>query len=416
MTGRTRISRRQLLSVSAGAMATAVTGRARACEALQIGVIGCGRQGMTLLENLVRRPSVQVAAVCDVFAPHRQRAQALSRARAYHSWEDLVTRPDVDAVVIATPDHWHAAMAVGAMKAGKAVYCETPMARTALEARQVRDCAVAMGPVFQVGAARTSQEQWRAARDVIGSKKIGPVLWSQGRYGAGPGQRITPHRSMVSIPSITPQNLDWDRFIGPAPPRTFSPERFTHWRDYWDYSAGVAAEHHYGELAPLLFAIGCDTPERVSAAGGVYAEDGRETPDTMIMTAQYSPGTTVVVAGSTAPEADTGYRAPDLPAVARGREATVYFEDSRIRVVPECNCSGRAVMMRTRATSDHVGNWLDAIRGDATCNCDADLGYRTMVAVDMAVEAYRQRRTVRATHVSLVSARMDSLGKASHNC
>jgi len=346
-----------------------------------------------LLENLVRRPSVRVTAVCDVFAPHKQRAQTLSDARVYHCWEDLVASPDIDAVVIATPDHWHAAMAVGAMKAGKAVYCETPMARTMGEARQVRDCAVATGCVFQVGAARTSQEQWRAARDVIRSEKIGPVLWSQGRYGARPGGRVTPHRSMASV---TPQDLDWDRFLGSAPSKAFSPERFTQWRNYWDYSAGVAAEHHYGELAPLLFAIGCDTPERVSAAGGVYAKDGRETPDTLIMTAQYRSGATVVVAGSTAPEADTGYRAPDLPAVARGREATVYFEDSRIRVVPEGNRDAREVTMRTRTTSDHLGNWLDAIRGRATCACDAELGYRTMVAVDMAVEAYRQRRTIHA--------------------
>ncbi len=391
MPGKTRISRRQLLGMSAGAVATVVARNAHACDTLEIGVIGCGRQGMVLLEDLVDRPSVRVSAVCDVFAPHRQRAQALSHAQAYHCWEDVVARPELDAVVIATPDHWHADMAIGAMKAGKAVYCGTPMARTALEARHVRDCAVAMNCAFQVGATRTSQEQWRAARDVIRSEKIGPVLWSQGRYGVRVGRRAA---SDVSAQPVTPQNLDWDRFLGTAPSHAFSPERFTHWRNYWDYSAGVAAEHHYGELAPLLFAIGCDTPERVSAAGGLYAEDGRETPDTLVMTAQYGSGTTIVVAGSTAPEADTGYRAPDLPAVARGREATVYFEDSRIRVVPEDHCDAREITIRTRTASDHIGNWLDAIRGKATCACDAELGYRTLVAVDMAVEAYRQRRTV----------------------
>jgi predicted dehydrogenase len=396
----TGVTRRSFLAATAAAAVSVPRAAAAwdrvdgANETIQIGVIGMGRRGVELARELTARTESQrcrIVAVSDIYAPHKDRARALGRVNIYHDWQDLVARDDIDAVVIATPDHWHAPMAITAMEAGKDVYCEAPMTRTLEEATAFRDTAAATNRVVQVGARRTSQGQWYAAREVIAAGNLGHLNWCQSSYRPGEAARRSSAPGPVNAP-----DLDWQAFQGNTPQRPFDPHRFLAWRAYWDYSGGMATDLLYDKLAPLIMIGGVDLPERVSAAGGVYVRDGREVPDTFVMTCEYTSGLKIVLAASMT-------QARGLPAVVRGREATLYL-DGRT-VVAEAEYAHRDIFearfgTATRVTipaprrKEHLDNWLDAIRSRRRCACDAELAYRTMVAVGMGVEAYRRRQTL----------------------
>ncbi|MBI4558362.1 MAG: Gfo/Idh/MocA family oxidoreductase [Candidatus Hydrogenedentes bacterium] len=403
------LTRRAFLAVTAGAAAgCASVSRAKvtrlasarvvgANETIQVGVIGCGSRGTYLMKDLIARgergDKVVVAAVCDIYEPRKQRAKDASSARLYHHWEDVVSRRDLDAVVIATPDHWHAPIAIAAMQAGKDVYCEKPMSHTVEEAKAFRDGAAETGRIVQIGTQDASDGQWYTAGEIIRAGHIGRVLWSQAGYSRNSkgGEWNSP------IPAeATLKTLDWERFLGSAEKRAFTRERFFRWRKYWDYSGGIATDLFYHKLAPLLIAIGPEFPERVSAAGGVYVQDDREVPDTFVMTLEYPSGHTIVLASSMA-------NRQGLPGVIRGREASLYCEGAAVRVVAEDEFKGefaqrfgveaeKAIPVQTRP--DHVANWLDGIRTRTKCACDEELGYRTMVGIAMGVEAYRRGKTL----------------------
>ena len=207
------ISRRRFLA--GAALATALPAcrtqpqstRLSTGSAVHVGVIGCGRRGTELIADLMRRPGAHVVAVCDVFQPHKRRAHALSHARAHHHWEELIVASDVDAVVIATPDHWHGPMALAAMDAGKDVYCEPPLTQRVDQAVAVRNRAAATGRIVQVGARRTFERKWITARELIASGEIGEVTWLPGRLPASTDRepldrrrRVSGHSRLGSLP------------------------------------------------------------------------------------------------------------------------------------------------------------------------------------------------------------------------
>jgi len=337
--------------------------------------------------------AVRIAAVCDVFEPRRERARAITQAAAHHHWREVVARTDVDAVIVATPDHWHAAMAVAAMEAGKDVYCERPMALRIEEARAFRDSAQHTGRVVQIGAQRTSEAQWRLARELVRAGMVGKVLWGQDNGGRG---STTAEWGRTLESGVDRATVDWEAFLGNAPKRPFCPERFLRWRHYRDYSAGLAASLCFDHLAPVLSAIGPDSPERVSAAGGIWIHDGRELPDTLIVTAEYRNGHTIVIASSTA-------GAGGMPAVIRGSKAAMHIRGGRVILMPEDalgaylherHDGAGARTYRGRHRPGHLANWLDCIRTRQPCVCDPELGYRTMAAIRMSVDAYRKGKTL----------------------
>ena len=351
---------------------------------------------MRLLGDVQARSGAQgcrIVAVSDIYGPHKERARASSGADLHHDWKALVARDDIDAVIIATPDHWHAPMSIAAINAGKDVYCETPMTRTVEEAKAFRDTALATGRIVQIGAQHVSESQWYVARDLIASGALGELRWCQSSYSPSAGMSGPDRRARGSA---TPEQLDWDAFVGEAPGRPFDRDRFFHWCNYWDYSGGVAAGLLYDRLASLLVAIGPGVPERVSAAGGIYVQDGREVPDSFIMTCEYRQGPTVVLASSMA---NTG----GLPAVIRGREATLYLDGHTLVVEAEREFGKKfqwrfGAETRAELTSpsrqDHMDNWLACLRTREKCACNEDIAYQTMVAVGTSVEAYRRGETL----------------------
>ena len=403
MAARSPVSRRHFLTLTAAAAAGCVRreGGKRGPEAappggiIRVGLIGCGARGTYLLGEILKLgPEAKAVAVCDIHEPRMQRAQELAQANAYHDWRELAGRDDVDAVIIATPNHWHAAMAIAAMEAGKDVYCETPMAHTIAEAKAFRDCARRTKRVVQIGAHRASASEWRKAKELIEAGVIGEVYWCQGRSRANVCQWDAP-----SDTRVTPRTVDWEAFLGSAPPRPFSADRFLRWRKYRDYSNGIVSDEHYGLLAPLLATLGYAYPERVSAAGGIRVEDGREAVDSLAVTAEYPGGRTIVLASPMA-----GSR--DRPAVIRGREASIELYGGRVKVIHGNNGTPSGKTLLAESRPGHLANWLECARTRRGCACDEETGYRAMVAAGMASDAYRGIRTVSfdtRTHQVVVS-------------
>ena len=363
---------------------------AGANDTLRIGVIGCGARGTELIRDLLSRRNnavpIRIAAVCDICEPHRARAESLASADAARYWQDLVEQRDLDAIIVAAPDHHHAAMSIAAMESGKDIYCEKPMTLRLEEARAFRDAAVRTGRIVQIGAQETSEPQWHLAHDIIRSGAIGATVWCQGSYRPSPA---TAQWDRPLLKNARFADLDWDGFRGASPERRFDPDRYLNWRKYWDYSNGIAGETFYHKLAALLIAAGPAFPERVSAAGGIYVRDGREVPDSFVMTAEYPGGRTIVLASSMT-------NRNGLPAVIRGREASLEFCGRFVKIV---TANGAAHHMSERKCEttprpDHLDNWLRCIRSREKCVCNEEIGYQAMAAVAMAVESYRTGKTL----------------------
>ena len=376
-------------------------------DGICLGVIGVGGQGGHLLRMLVDRargnPKLAVVAACDVYEPRKQAAQDLLRKQntgktvdgaVYHEYERMIENPDVDAVVIATPDHWHAKIAIEAVRAGKDVYVEKPMTHTIEQAKALRDAAVANEAVVQVGAQSASNPVYHQAREMIRRGAIGKVIWTSSGYSRNVPQGDWNY---VIEPGASPKNLDWDRWVGwrwdLAPRRPFDPERFFRFRKYWDYSGGIATDLLYHALAHLAVALGPEFPARVVASGGNWVHKDRDVPDTFLMNIDYPSEHSIFLMGT---DANDG----GIPEVIHGQYGSMVFDGFKIepqrafaQPFEEAKKHG-AHDVPSPSLPDHMGNWLECLRTRAMPTCNVELGYRVQVAITMGVLAYRQNKAV----------------------
>jgi predicted dehydrogenase len=392
-----KITRREFLKHSAvGAAALGIGALAPASvlganERLRLGVIGCGGQGTGHLRGLVERAkdpkqNLAVVAVCDIYEPRKQRAKEISGARVFHDYREMLALDDLDAVVIGSPDHWHAQMSMDAMLAGKDVYCEKPMTLYWREAKRVAETAALTGRVFQVGAQSCSEDRYWKARDLIARGAVGKLVWTQSSYSRN--SRDGEWNWSIDA-GASPANLDWQRWLGPAPPRAFDPERYFRFRKYWDYSGGIATDLFYHQLAHLEVALGPEFPRRVVAGGGTFVFQDREVPDTFHLLVDYPSGHTVTLLASMANE-------QGVPEVIRGHEATLTFEGPGVVVRPEHAYQAERTELRVAAKPrpGHMDNFLQCVRTRERPACDAQTGYRVMVAIALGVLAYRQGKAM----------------------
>lgn len=356
-------------------------------ERIVIGVIGVGGMGSGHLQRLVdmsRDPNgrVSVAAVCDIYEPRKQRAKEVSGAELYHDYRKMLDRKDIDAVLIASPDHWHAQMSVDAMESGKDVYCEKPMTLTWQEAKWVRDTARRTKKVVQIGAQSASEDRWWQARRLIEGGCIGKLLWTSSSYS----RNSTGGEWNYWIdPACTPETLDWRAFLGKAKKRPFSPERYFRFRKYWDYSGGIATDLFYHQLAHLMVALGPEFPKRVVGMGGIYVQKDREVPDTFHMIVDYPSDHTLTLISSMA-------NSTGVEEVICGHEATLRVRGNRAitQVQDEFKSTRKEFSFEEEPRADHLNNWLDCIKSREEPHCGAELGYKTMVAIGLGVESYRK--------------------------
>jgi predicted dehydrogenase len=399
--------------LAVGTLGPMVRGRILgANDRINIGLIGAGGRGRDLLAWAIKTgqqetTNAAVVAVSDVYGKRLKMAKETAKCDGHLDYRELLQRKDVDAVIIATPDHWHARMAIEAMNNGKDVYLEKPMTHTIEEAKEVYETVKKTGRVLQVGSQTTSSDQWWKARKAIQDGMIGKLLMSQGSY----------HRNSTAgewnwgiDPAAGPDAkgedfIDWKMWLGSAPQRPFNADRFFRFRKYWDYSGGIATDLFYHVMAPLNICWGePQFPYRVVGTGGIYVfKDEREVPDTFMLAADYAQGHSVVLSSSMANDTH-------IPGLIRGHEGTIMmvpggqFEGrvDYITVTPQRISKQKfkekygtiEVMLETEPRQSHMENWLSCIKTRETPVLDALTAYKAMVAIGMSVQSYREGRVL----------------------
>jgi predicted dehydrogenase len=249
--------------------------------AVQFATIGIGGMGSGDTQHAINTPGTKLVAVCDVYQGRLDRAREtwgpdLAVTRDHR---EILARKDVDAVIVATPDHWHAALAIEAMEAGKDVYVEKPMVQKWEDGQRMVETARRTNRILQVGSQRVSSVIYKKAQDLYRSGAIGELnlveAWWDRNSALGAWQYSIP-------PDASPKTVDWDRFLGAAPKRPFEPIRLFRWRNYKDYGTGVAGDLFVHLFSGLHFVLGVTGPTRVFASGGLrFWKDGRDVPDVL---------------------------------------------------------------------------------------------------------------------------------------
>jgi len=380
-------------------------------ERLQVAFIGTGGMGTAHANDLAKRvdaENVLITNVCDVYKRRLMNAANVTGGVPTMEYKEILDSPDVDAVVIATPDHWHTKIAIEAMESGKDVYCEKPLSHTIEQALACRDAVHRTGRILQVGPQGTSNPKYWAARKAIEADKIGKVTWSQGSYcrNSRGGQFNWPIDDDAG-PNQDKNNegyVWWDRWLGwewnLAPKIDWNADHFFRFRKYLVYNGGLATDLLYHRLAPFLRAIeGANGayPSRVVASGGTFLEkDERDIPDTFLMVADYPKEHSIVLASVMTN--DEG-----LPTIIRGQHGTMFVDEGPKLVgqgtweeeFKAKNGGEMEVILDLPTRRDHMGNFFDAIRNGDELACNVDLGCATMVGIKMAVDALRYDKVLR---------------------
>jgi predicted dehydrogenase len=256
-------------------------------ERVRTGLIGSGGRGKQDLGTFLKQPDFEAVAICDLYTPFREKGVAMTdgRAKPFTDFRKLLELRDMDAVIVATPDHWHALMTIAACDAGKDVYCEKPLTLTVAEGRKMVEAARRNKRVVQTGSQQRSGTHYAAAVKLIHEGGLGEVH----RIHAGYQRNAMPGFQSTEMASGKAPDFDWNMWLGPAPQRAFDPFRCIYnFRWFWDYSGGQMTNWGAHHLDIARWIVGADAPSMVSGMGGRYAlTDGGETPDIQQVTYQF---------------------------------------------------------------------------------------------------------------------------------
>ena len=409
--------------------ATATTTTTSPAERVRVGFIGVGNRGDQVLNAFLAQKEVQVVAVCDLYQPYLDFAARKIADRGgaapeltTKDYRQVFDRKDVDAVVVNTPDHWHALQTVHACRAGKDVYVEKPLSLTVAEGRAMVNAAREHRRVVQVGVQRRSSPGVREMVDLLRSGAIGTITTARAFHI----QNEFPHGIGRPADGEPPAEIDWDAWLGPAPMRPYNPNRTLYrFRWFYDYSGGQVTNTGVHYLDLIRWALGDDEAEPISVAamGGKFADfDNREVPDTleaMWTFRRRGDGPQTLVTFSQFNASGAGAAAKPCEVEFRGTKGTVYYRGSAFEVVPERGTTreypilspldrtltrgwrsdkplmeARPVREETErrdATVAHVRNFLDCVKSRATPVADVETGHRSTTATQIANIALRRQ-------------------------
>ena len=356
-------------------------------EKIVVALVGCGGMGNAHLANLAGRTDVEVAAVCDVCIPRYEDAQKRvgGRCEGYQDWRKILDRKDIDAIFVATPDHWHALMAVWGCQAGKDMYVEKPMTTCVAEGRKVVDTARRCGRIVQVGIQQRSMPVFKKAIKVVEQGRLGSLVRTRAWIGSNGGM-------LVEHPTDPPANVDWDMWLGPAPWVPFSPERFGAFRAFHDYAGGELTNWGVHLMDIALWAMKEDRPLTVQSLGGSYTGPSGDDPLTMEVLYEFK-GCTL-----------TWTQSPSYTVMGRGHgtlfegtKGRLAIDRSSFKVEPETlgvteyQSRGEFFIRLT----EHHDNFFDCIRTRQLPAGDCEIGHRaTTVCLLGNIAAELRRRLV----------------------
>jgi predicted dehydrogenase len=397
-------------------LATALSARRAfgAGERIRLGFIGVGNRGDQLIDAFLPHKDAQIVALCDLWQPYLDFAAAKvgGSPKIYNDYRKLLDSKDVDAVVIGTPDHWHALQTIHACAAEKDVYVEKPLSLCVEEGRRMVEAARKHKRVTQVGLHRRSSAFCREAAEFVRKGGIGKVTVARAFHILNE----TPKGIGNPANDDPPKGLDWDAWLGPAPKVPYNRNRaFYRFRWFYDYSGGQLTNFGVHYLDVIHWALGHDAPLAVTALGGKFAAfDNREVPDTLEVLWHYPGNTLVSFSQFNATAAPGGMRGGEVE--LRGTKGTLYIQSRGYEVVPDMitpneiparNPADRSIergyrkgarqLLKARQakgdadTVHHARNFLDCIRTRKPCHCDIEVGHRDTSAALIASIAHRTK-------------------------
>ena len=396
-------NRRDFVKSATAALTTQIfTGNVRgANDRISTAFIGLGKMGRDNLHYAMRHPDAAVAAVCDVYDRNLNwaRRQTGEQAKAVHDFHQVLDDKSIDAVCIATPDHWHAYMTVEACKAGKDVYVEKPVACTIEEAAKMTEAARKYNRVVQAGTMQRSAPHFQKAVELIRAGELGKIAFVRTwNYGHSKPEGIGNPPD-----SDPPAGLDWDRWLGPAPRRAFNSNRFgvdpedkyfSRFRWFWDYAGGMMTDWGVHLLDIVQWAFDEAMPTSATASGGkFYLHDNRETPDTLQVTFEY-PGFVATYENRESNAQSMFER--DYGILFHGERATMFVDRRECRVVPEKESTLTSWRMPSTSSGnfEHWSNFLECIRTRARPESDIEKCQRSTTTCLLGNIALRTRQRV----------------------
>jgi predicted dehydrogenase len=361
-------------------------------DQVRVGVIGSGGRARALMKALAKVPKVRIAAVCDVWDAALDEGRKLAAADAVTTkrYQDILDRKDIDAVLIGTPDHWHAPLTIAACEAGKDVYVEKPLTHSTGEGRAVVEAQNRHNRIVQVGTQQRSMPQYQKALEIVKSGRLGQVHKAHLTWN-----RNTERMRRTKF-NIDPTTVDWKGFLGSAPEQPFDEYRFRNWRWFWDFGGGIFTDLMVHQIDIVHWILGLDQPKTALATGSdLFSKGVWQTPDSVQTLLTYPSGLTVYFEG-TFSNARNGEMIELM-----GTDATLYLDRGRYELHPERNKGpseelvigsgprGRDFYDQPDGELLHLTNWVECVRSRKKPIAPAEAGVSAADAAHLANAALR---------------------------
>jgi predicted dehydrogenase len=385
----TDIRRRDLLRGASAATALSYSRILGANDKVQLGVIGCGERGRHDMSQFQENPKVDVTAVCDIYGEQIDKArQKAPHARNFTDHRKLLEMKEVDAVLVATPDHWHAGIAIDALNSGRDVYVEKPLTLKIEEGPPIVKAARVNERICQVGMQQRSGVHYlRAKREYFDTGRLGKITLARTWWHGNQYHLRNAPESLRQKPS----NLDWARYLGPVRWRDYDPQQYWNFRAYLDFGGGQVTDLFTHWIDVVHMFMGQEIPKSAVAAGGVYKyKDGRTAPDTINVLLEYPAEFTATFEATLAPGI-TGAAVEMC-----GTEGRLYIDRGRYEFRP-IGKHIEPVIVKAEPqdmTLDHVNNFLDCVRTRKLPNGDVLIGHRSAQASHLGNIAYVEKRRI----------------------
>jgi len=358
-------------------------------DKVNLGLVGCGGRGTHVMGVFIDTKQVNVTAVCDVYAARVDRAlQRATTGKAFSDHRKLLEHRELDAVLIATPDHWHAGCAIDALNSGKDVYVEKPLTLKIEEGPEIVKAARVNNRICQVGMQQRSGSHYlRAKEEYIKSGKLGKITLARTWWHGNGAHLQKAPESMMQKPS----NLDWARFLGPVKWRDYDPQQYWNFRAYLDFGGGQVTDLFTHWIDVVHMFMDQDNPISAVAAGGVYQyKDGRTAPDTINAVLEYPTGWNATFEATLAP----GIKGAAVEMC--GTEGKLLITRGQYEFLSaERGAQPVVVKAEREQTIEHVANFLDCVRSRKLPNGDVWIGHRSAQASHLANIAYLQKRRLK---------------------
>jgi predicted dehydrogenase len=388
---------RRMFFLAGGSMLAAQTAPS---DRVNLGVIGVGGRGTFVMTVFQKDPALKVDAICDVYEPNLERGISTAakipgtHPKQYRNYKELLADKDVQAVLIATPEHWHTQMVLDALAAGKDVYVEKPLCQTPEQGVKLVEAEKKSKSIVQVGMQRRSYDLYLEGRDIVKSGKLGSVRmvrswWLNNYLGGAPATKLEG-------------KLDWEQWQGPAEHRPFDANRFRNWRLYGDYAGGIVADQGAHVFDGIHLLMGAGFPSAVNASAGKVHKAGVDTPETVVAIAEYPEDFIAVFSVNYAAmqyknkNDQLNQLDGDQARMDIGREELKVFEkgfdqgDDEAAAISKKSPKGFGW-----ATDLHVQNFLECVRTRKTPTAPMRIAFQAALVVQMANMSLKQSRRLK---------------------